>query len=85
VAPRTDQIRRLMHALREPVGAFAINLSLLADDDLNGQARKRVATMKTNVRRMTEALSEIAAAFDLELEIEAPVIPVPGKNGRTGV
>ena len=60
----------MMHALREPVGAFAINLSLLKDDDLSGTARTRVDAMAKNVQRMTEVLAELTAKLQLEVDSE---------------
>ncbi len=45
VPPKNDEIRRLVHSLREPVGAFAIHIELLDDQDLNASARRTASIL----------------------------------------
>jgi hypothetical protein len=79
--PRADEIRRLLHALREPVGAFAINVALLDDEALNEAARQNVNAMLSNVQHMTKALAAITKAFRLEVGDATP-LAIPSQNGR---
>jgi hypothetical protein len=79
--PRADEIRRLLHALREPVGAFAINVALLDDEALEPAARQRLNAMISNVERMTNALAAITKAFRLEVGDSTP-LPLINGNGR---
>ena len=62
-----------MHALREPVSAFAIYAALLDDQDLNAEARRSVDAMLTNVEHMAKALAAITRAFGLELGDSTPL------------
>jgi|SoiMethySBSTD1v2_1073268.scaffolds.fasta_scaffold1080010_1 hypothetical protein len=80
--PKAD-VRRMMHALREPVSAFAINLSLLKNDDLSQEARTRVDAMRRSVERMNEALSELTEKFGLEVGLEgATEVVMPSEARR---
>jgi hypothetical protein len=79
--PKADEIRRLLHALREPVGAFAINVALLDDEALNEAARQRMNAMLSNVERMAKALAAITQAFGLEVGDSTPLSLING-NGR---
>ena len=72
-APDTDQTRRLLHALREPVGAFAIYIALLDDEDLSAGARSHVDAMLVNVEHMMKALTAITSAFSLEVGDSTPL------------
>jgi hypothetical protein len=65
-APTTDELRRLMHALREPVGALVINLSLLDNEDLSVEGQKRLDATLGNVQRMVEAIAALTGRFGLE-------------------
>ena len=56
-----------MHALREPVGAFAIHLALLDDEQVSDSEREHLAAMLRSVERMTAALTDITKAFGLEV------------------
>jgi hypothetical protein len=38
-SPQPNEIRRLLHALREPVGAFVIRIALLDDEKLSDDAQ----------------------------------------------
>ena len=79
--PKADEIRRLLHALREPVGAFAINVALLDDETLNEAAREKMNVMLSNVERMTKAMAAITKAFGLEAGDSTPLSLIHG-NGR---
>ena len=79
--PKADEIRRLLHALREPVGAFAINVALLDDEALNEAARQRMNAMLSNVERMAKALAAITKAFGLDVGDSTPLSLING-NGR---
>jgi hypothetical protein len=75
-APTTDEIRRLMHALREPVGALVINLSLLDNERLSAEGRQRLDASLSNVHRMVEAIAEMTARFGLECGSSTPLAMV---------
>jgi len=62
-----------MHALREPVGAFVINLSMLDDENLSTEGRERLEAMLANVQRMVEALTELTAGLGLERGSSTPL------------
>jgi hypothetical protein len=79
--PKADEIRRLLHALREPVGAFAINVALLDDQALNEAERQKMNAMISNIERMTNALAAITKAFGLEVGDSTP-LPLINGNGR---
>jgi hypothetical protein len=79
-APTNDQIRRLLHGLREPVSAFAIHVSLLDDTQLDASARRSVDAMLANVEHMTKAFTAITKAFGLEVD-DTPLAML-SENGR---
>ena len=72
-SPNRNEIRRLLHALREPVSAFAIHVALIDDRDLNEDARSSLDAMLTQVEHMTKALAAITKAFGLELDDSTPL------------
>jgi len=72
-APTTDELRRLMHALREPIGALVINLSLLDNEDLSASGRERLEATLGNVHRMVEAIADLTASFGLECGSSTPL------------
>jgi len=72
-APKHDEICRLVHALREPVGAFSIHLTLLDDGKLSENGHKQLDAMLGNVERMAAALSDITKAFGLETVNSTPL------------
>ena len=78
--PKADEIRRLLHALREPVGAFAINVALLDDEALNEAERQKINAMLSNVERMTKALAAITKAFGLEVGDSTPLSLINGSG-----
>jgi len=80
--PRTDEIRRLVHALREPIGAFVIHASLIEDDDLNDEAREHVRALLSNVERMVGALAAITSRFGLELGDSTPLALIADGSRR---
>jgi hypothetical protein len=69
----TDETRKLLHALREPVGAFAIYVSLLDDEELTERARHHLDAMLVSVEHMTAALAAITSRFGLELGDSTPL------------
>jgi hypothetical protein len=71
--PGTDETRKLLHALREPVGAFAIHVSLLDDEELSARAQHHLDAMLISVERMTAALAAITSRFGLELGDSTPL------------
>ena len=71
--PSKDEILRLLHALREPMGAFFIHLALLDDEPLSENGRERLDAMFGNVERMAAALGEITARFGLEVGEATPL------------
>lgn len=81
-APTTDEIRRLMHALREPVGALVINLSLLDNEGLTPAARERLDAALGNVQRMVEAIATITARFGLECGSSTPLAMLNKQDRR---
>jgi hypothetical protein len=64
--PETEEIRDLLHDLREPVGAFVIYLSLLDDEEVSPEARRHLEAMLASVKRMVEGLARITARFGIE-------------------
>jgi hypothetical protein len=71
--PETDETRKLLHALREPVGAFAIYVSLLDDEELSARAQHHLDAMLVSIERMTAALAAITSRFGLELGDSTPL------------
>jgi len=65
-APNSEELRRLMHALRGEIGSFVIRLALLDDEEMSSPARTQLDAMLVNVDRMVEALAAITSSFDLE-------------------
>jgi signal transduction histidine kinase len=64
--PEKDEMSRLLHDLREPLGAFVIYLALLDDEKLSDDGRKHLESMLGSVQRMVTAVGEIASSFGLE-------------------
>jgi hypothetical protein len=81
-APTTSEIRQLVHALREPVGAFMIYLSLLDDHEFDGEARQHLKAMLEDVSRMSDALAEITRRFGLELGDSTPLAMIARTDRR---
>jgi hypothetical protein len=80
--PRTDEIRRLVHALREPVGAFVIHVSMIEDERLSDDVREHVAAMLSSVERMVGALADITSRFGLELGDATPLSMIASEDRR---
>ena len=80
--PRTDEIRRLVHALREPVGAFVIHVSMIEDEQLTDDVREHVQAMLSNVERMVGALADITSRFGLELGDTTPLSLIASEDFR---
>jgi hypothetical protein len=58
-APESDEIRRLLHVLREPLGAFSIELGLFDTQSMTTADQTRVKRMRVEMERATKALTEI--------------------------
>jgi hypothetical protein len=87
--PTQDEVRRLMHAMREAVGAFVIRVALLEDRDLSESARTTRDEMLHDVERMTRALRAMTEAFGLERGPSTPLSmlntpPRPRRNRPDG-
>jgi hypothetical protein len=64
--PGNEEIARLLHELREPMGAFVIYLALLDDEPLSEDGKRHLDTMLGNVQRMVATIGKIASSFGLE-------------------
>ena len=64
--PEPNDLLRLIHELREPLGSFAIRLSLLETMNLTKDARKQLDAMRASIERMAKAVTDIASAFGLD-------------------
>ena len=60
----SPELHHLLHELREPVGAFAIRLSMLDDEEMSTAAQAHLKSMHENVQRMTVALDALNFALD---------------------
>jgi hypothetical protein len=78
----TDELRRLLHRLREPLGAFAIRLTLLDDATMDDAARAHVDAMLAEVQRMTRAVEAITARFGLEVGDSTPLAIIHRESRR---
>jgi len=58
-APESDEIRRLLHVLREPLGAFSIELGLLDTESMTTADQARVKRMRVEMERASKALTAI--------------------------
>jgi signal transduction histidine kinase len=58
------ELRRLLHELREPLGAFAIYVALLEGEEITTAAQAHLKAMHGNVERMTAALNAIDFALE---------------------
>ena len=72
-SPQPNEIRKLMHALREPVGAFVIRIALLDDEKLSDDARDHINAMLVSVQKMMRALTEMTARFGLDAGETTPL------------
>jgi signal transduction histidine kinase len=57
-------IRRIVHELRQPLGAIANRAYLLEDEPLSAEGKKHVAALSADVKRIAKSLEELAAAFE---------------------
>ena len=71
--PTQDEVRRLLHAMREAVGAFVIRVALLEDQDLSESGRTTRDAMLHDVERMARALRAMTDAFGLEMHGATPL------------
>lgn len=63
--PLSDrELRRLLHELREPLGAFAVYVELLDAEEMSTAAKANLKAMHGNLERMTEALNAIDSAME---------------------
>ena len=74
-----------MHALREPIGAFVIHVSMIEDERLSEDVREHVAAMLTNVQRMIDALAHLTARFGLELGDSTPLSLIAAQHRHAGI
>ena len=56
-----ESLRKLLHALREALGALAIDLALFADQRLSSDGQKRLDALRENVKRTESAIKQIEA------------------------
>jgi hypothetical protein len=66
-------LRRILHDLRDPVGAFVIHLSMLDDRGLDEDVQRHVDAMLGAVQRMVGALADLTAQFELERGKSTPL------------
>jgi hypothetical protein len=59
-APTLPEIKRLLHALREPLSTFAINVDLLEGTQLTAEGQSYLKAMHTDMKKARAALDEIA-------------------------
>ena len=81
--PTQNEARRLMHAMREAVGAFVIRVALLEDQDLSESARTTRDAMLHDVERMARALCAMTDAFGLEMDGSTPLAMLNSRRART--
>ena len=59
------ELRRLLHELREPIAAFAINIALLeGSEQMSTAAQASLKTMHRNIERMSAAINAIDFGFN---------------------
>ena len=58
-AHRDLEIRRLLHAAREPVGSFSVYIGLLERERLPHVAQAYVQAIRANMKRAADAFEEI--------------------------
>jgi hypothetical protein len=80
--PTPDEVRRLMHAMREAVGAFVLRVALLEDADLSESARDTRDAMLHDVERMSRALRAMTEAFGLEHHGSTPLAMLNPRRPR---
>lgn len=66
-------LRRQVHALREPLGSLVIRLALLDDEIHTDAGQQHIDSMLASVQRMVAALAEITATLCLELGDSTPL------------
>ena len=59
-APLLAELRRAVHALREPLGAFFINVELLEGTQLTPKGQSYLKAMHAEMEKARAALDEIA-------------------------
>jgi len=57
-------LRRIVHDLRQPLGAIANRAYLLEDEPLSAEGRRHLAALDADVKRLAKQLEELTAAFD---------------------
>ena len=80
-APSTDEIRDLLHEVREPIGALVIYLSLLDNEALSAEGRHHLEAMLGNVQRMVKGVAGLVEGFGLERGSATPLAILT--SGRT--
>ncbi len=79
-APNTDELRRLLHALRGEIGSFVFRLALLDGQEMSGAARTQLDKMLVNVDRMVGALADLTLGLDLEGGKSTPLAILQSKH-----
>jgi signal transduction histidine kinase len=59
-----SDLRRIVHDLRQPLGAIANRAFLLGDEPLTSEGRRHLAALDADVKRLAKQLEELSAAFD---------------------
>lgn len=57
--PDISEVRRLLHDLREPLGAFFIHVGLLEGTELTAEGHSYLKAMHTHMEKARAALDEI--------------------------
>ena len=73
------QIRRLLHAAREPIGSFSVYIGLLERERLTPGAQAYLKAIRANMKRAADAFEEI----DFWLENGYPRPVTPGVSAST--
>jgi len=58
-SPELSEFRRLLHALREPLGALAIHIGLLEKERLSAHAQDEIKAMRSSMEHAVVVFEEI--------------------------
>jgi hypothetical protein len=72
-APKTDELRRLLHDLRGEIGSFVIRLAILDGQEMSGTARNQLDAMLANIDRMVRAVACLTSGLGLEVGKSTPL------------
>ena len=59
LSAKIEDVRRMIHSLREPLGALAIHIELLERSDLLTEAQSTLKSMRASMDRASAAFEEI--------------------------